>query len=241
MTTAAGSPDPTGSTDSNDPVDGGASGRPPKPSGPSEPGGPAASIDGGQVSASSEPDADEPDADEREPADQRESDADEGEPVDTDDAEPSRVEPIDTPDGDRLLVWSWAGTAVFTVTALAAVVADGAMLVSTPVAIVLFLIGVVQFARAFIYAVNVRRSELIGVGGLFLLAGSAPRRVQKHLLGSLGVEIAVANVTAALKPYTALAFGALVPMYALGLAGLWAARYGTFPPRPPEPDRSRTR
>jgi hypothetical protein len=152
-----------------------------------------------------------------------------------------RVVPVDTTAGDNLLWWSWGGTALFTVTAFGGVAVDAVVAVSTPVAIVLFLAGVVLFARAFLYAVNERRTELIGVGGLFLLLGSAPRRVQWHLLGSLAVEIVVAFVTASLRPYTALAFGALVPMYALGLCGLWAARYGTFPPRPPEPERRRTR
>jgi hypothetical protein len=158
-----------------------------------------------------------------------------------DDRPPPPLVPVDTHDGDALIVGSWIGTGLFTVTAFAAVAVDAAMLVSTPVAIVLFLVGVVQFARAFLYAVNSRREELIGIGGLFLLLGSAPRRVQAHLLGSLGVEIVVAIVTAALKPYTALAFGALVPMFGLGMAGRWGARFGTFPPRPPEPERRRTR
>ena len=31
--------------------------------------------------------------------------------------------------------------------------------------------------------------------------------------------------------FVALAFGILAPMYALALAGLWCARYGTFSPR----------
>jgi hypothetical protein len=154
---------------------------------------------------------------------------------------PVRVVPVDTHDGDRLLVWSWAGTALFAVTAFAAVAVDALMAVSTPVAIVLFLLGCVLFVRAFLYAVSERRTDLIGIGGLFFLAGSAPRRVQKQLLGSLGVEVVVAIATASLRPYTALAFGALVPMYGLGLAGLWAARYGTFPSRPPDTLRPRTR
>jgi hypothetical protein len=138
-------------------------------------------------------------------------------------------------------VWSWAGTVVFAATAFAAVAVESLMAVSTPVAIGLFLIGCVVFVRAFLYAVSERRTDLIGIGGLFLLAGSAPRRVQKQLLGSLAVEVLVAVATASLRPYTALAFGALTPMYGLGLAGLWAARHGTFPSRPPDTMRPRTR
>ena len=34
-----------------------------------------------------------------------------------------------------------------------------------------------------------------------------------------------------------VAFGVLAPIYGLGLAGLWSARYGAFAPRPPDPER----
>ena len=42
----------------------------------------------------------------------------------------------------------------------------------------------------------------------------------------------IAAGTAAWEP-----FGVLVPMLPIGLAGIWAARHGTFPPRPPAPRR----
>jgi hypothetical protein len=38
-------------------------------------------------------------------------------------------------------------------------------------------------------------------------------------------------VTSAVRPFSSLAFGVLVPVSGLGLMGLWGARYGTFPPR----------
>jgi hypothetical protein len=41
----------------------------------------------------------------------------------------------------------------------------------------------------------------------------------------------ISFVAAGLRPYTAVAFGVLVPMFGLGLTGLWAVRSGTFPPR----------
>jgi hypothetical protein len=57
-------------------------------------------------------------------------------------------------------------------------------------------------------------------------------------LGSLAVEVVVAFGTAAARPYTIAASAILAPVYGLALCGLWAARYGTFPPRrPPEPRR----
>jgi len=102
---------------------------------------------------------------------------------------------------------------------------------------VLFFAGIALFLWAFAIAVNRSRADLIGVGGLFFLAGSASRPVQRQLLGSFGLEVVVGLATAAVHPFTPLAFGVLVPMYGLGLCGLWSARYGTFPPRPPDEGR----
>jgi hypothetical protein len=58
--------------------------------------------------------------------------------------------------------------------------------------------------------------------------------VQAVLLGSLVVEVVVGLVAATVRIYTPVAFALLVPMYGLGLAGLWGATYGTFPPREPD-------
>ena len=65
-------------------------------------------------------------------------------------------------------------------------------------------------------------------------SSKAPRRgvVQFRLLGSLAVQVVVAVVTASIRLYSPLAFGFLVPVYGLGMCGLWGARYGTFDPRP---------
>jgi hypothetical protein len=81
----------------------------------------------------------------------------------------------------------------------------------------------------------------MGIGGLFFLAGSAPRRVQWHLLGSLGVQVVVAVAGAAAHPFTPLAFGTLAPVLALGFCGLWGVRYGRFPDRSPTPEAARGR
>ena len=56
--------------------------------------------------------------------------------------------------------------------------------------------------------------------------------VQVRMLVPLAIQVVVALLTASIRLYTPLAFGILVPMWGLGLAGLWGARYGTFPPRP---------
>ncbi|MGH9282335.1 MAG: hypothetical protein ACRD0S_05305, partial [Acidimicrobiales bacterium] len=45
----------------------------------------------------------------------------------------------------------------------------------------------------------------------------------------------VALVAAGVRPNSSLAFGVLAPLWGQGLAALWAARHGTFPPRTPPP------
>jgi hypothetical protein len=45
---------------------------------------------------------------------------------------------------------------------------------------------------------------------------------------SFGVEIAAAIVSSSIRPFTPMAFGFLVPVFGLGMMGLWGARYGVF-------------
>jgi hypothetical protein len=145
----------------------------------------------------------------------------------------SRRAPVAEPGaGRRLVLASWIGTAVFTLTAAVAAVAphtlDAPALV---VSLALFFLGLGVFFWAFALAVARSRTDEIDLPGLFGLAGSAPRRVQVQLFGSLAVEAGVALATAGVRPYTTLAFGILTPMFGLAMTGLWAARYGTFPAR----------
>ena len=90
------------------------------------------------------------------------------------------------------------------------------MVVTVIISLVLFALGTAVFFVAYAKAVARSRYEAIGMGGLFFLAGTAPRRVQVLLLGSLGVEIVVGFVAASVRIYTPVAFGLLVPMYGLG-------------------------
>jgi len=64
----------------------------------------------------------------------------------------------------------------------------------------------------------------------FLTGGTAPRPVRVRLLGAFAVQVVVALVTSSIRVYTEVAFGILVPMLGLGLAGLWGARHGRFRP-----------
>jgi hypothetical protein len=96
------------------------------------------------------------------------------------------------------------------------------------VSLTFFAASLVVWAYAFgLAVVRSARGDDISVPTLFFLSsGAAPAAVRRHLLGSLTVAVVVAVVTVKANP-----FSALVPMLALGLAGLWSARHGTFPPR----------
>jgi hypothetical protein len=78
---------------------------------------------------------------------------------------------------------------------------------------------------------------MMTMAGIFFLQGSAPRDVQRRLLGAFALQAAVAFAVAILHPSTSLAFGLLVPVYGLAVAGQWGARYGKFPPRKPATPR----
>lgn len=175
---------------------------------------------------------------------------------DADGAEPARLRPPvprppDEHRGQAIITASWIGTGLF---AAAAIPAAAAPDVFAPflivVALVLFVVGTVVFALAYLTAIGRSREVLIGMGGLFFLAGgTAPLRVSRHLIGSFAAQCVLAVVTTVVGLFTVpadvtnpVAFGVLVPIYGLGLAGLWSARYGTFAERPPDPaPRSRRR
>ena len=127
---------------------------------------------------------------------------------------------------------SWLGTAVFTVTATAGAIDPHLFLLpAVVVSLCLFFAGLVVFGWSFAVAVSRSRRDEISVAGLYALSGSAPTPVKVRLFGSLVVEVVVALTTAGVRVNSPLAFGVLVPLYGLALAGLWSARYGTFPPR----------
>ena len=139
---------------------------------------------------------------------------------------------------------SWWGTGLFVVTSAAAVAAPDAPL-EVPafvVAIVLFFAGCGAFVAAYSRAVARSRTDLIGVTDLFFLTGAtAPPAVKRSLLGALAVQVAVGLGSAIARPYTSLAAGTLVPVYGLGLCGVWASRHGTFPRRPKDSTGRRRR
>ncbi|MBW3556864.1 MAG: hypothetical protein KY454_07995 [Actinobacteria bacterium] len=131
--------------------------------------------------------------------------------------------------GKRIVAASWWGTALLTLTAGAAVADQVARPLAAAVAIGLNVLGVGIFFWAYAVAVRRSRSDAIGIGGLFFLAGDvAPRPVRRSLLASLVAQVAVGLSTAAARPFTSLAFGVLAPLYGLALIGLWGAKHGRF-------------
>lgn len=144
--------------------------------------------------------------------------------------------------GQGILRATMLGAGVFALLGVAAALApDSLTSAYVIVSLVEFFVGIVVFALAFLRAIDRSRTEAIGIGGLFFASGSSPKRVQFVLMISLVVQVVVSIAVASFHLYTALAFGVLAPMWALGFTGLWVAAYGTFPDRTPEPTLSARR
>ncbi len=134
--------------------------------------------------------------------------------------------------GDRILQAATWSTVVLGLAAGAAVAWPDTMAVPyAVVGIVAFVAGCAAFLWSFAIALGRSRTEELSVAGLYFLTGSAPKDVQRRLLGALVAQSVIVVAAAAVRPFTAVAFGVLAPMLGLGLVGLWGARYGTFPER----------
>ena len=130
--------------------------------------------------------------------------------------------------GRAIVRCSWAGTAVFTLTAVPAALGGDALEVAGVVtALALFGVSLPVWVYALVRAaVRTSEGDDVVVASLFLLEGPVPRAVRAHLFGSLVAAVAVAGATAVAEP-----FGVLMPMLPLGLVGLWGACHGKFPAR----------
>ena len=147
-----------------------------------------------------------------------------------------------TAPGARVVRLDLAGTAVF-LAALAVAVPlrthRFAQFLIGGVSMALFAVGVVATLWAYTRALDRSRVEEVGVANLYLLTGdTAPKVVGRTMSVALAVQVVAAiggawiGVVGLDKgQLNALAFGVLVPMFGVGMNGLWAARHGSYGPR----------
>lgn len=147
--------------------------------------------------------------------------------------------------GSAIIRCNVAGTVLFVVSAaLAAVVFEGtAKTQGVVVALALFGLGVVFFLMGYWKAVQRSRHDVMSVTELYFLVGPAIDRGTARVMNALlAVQVVVAVATALARgstpaaggtstPGSTLAFGVLVPVFGLGLNGLWSSSYGRFPSR----------
>jgi hypothetical protein len=135
--------------------------------------------------------------------------------------------------GRRLIQLALVGTAIFTVVSIVEVIV---MSWTRPFGVgldlALFAIGCTLFLGSYAIAVARSRTDEIGVASLYFFTnGVAPNAVRVRLLGALAVQCLVAVTVSSIRPFTTAAFAVLVPMFGLGINGLWSARHGAFGPR----------
>ncbi len=139
---------------------------------------------------------------------------------------------------DPIVVTDLAGTCLFAVAGAVAIASrhgwsDAVLVV---VSLVLFAVGVGVALWAYAVAVERSRTDEIAVAGLYLLAGPvAPRSVKVRMNLAVVAQVIIALVVAIAGASglrhgqkNVLAFAALVPMFGVGMNGLWAAKRGSF-------------
>lgn len=142
----------------------------------------------------------------------------------------------DVEPGADIVNLAFLGTgAVVAISVGAALLPDTFGIVQAGVSVVLFGVGTGALLCAYALGVSRSRTDLIGIPGLFFLAGDvAPASTRRGLRIAVAVEVVAVVVAGSIRPFTEVAFGILAPMFGLGLMGLWGGRHGTFPPRPPK-------
>jgi hypothetical protein len=107
------------------------------------------------------------------------------------------------------------------------------------VSMALFAIGTATTLWSYARALERSRVEEVGVANLYLLTGpTAPKPVRRIMTGALTTQIVAAVIGAWIGvvgldkgELNALAFGVLVPMFGIGMNGIWAALHGSYGPR----------
>jgi len=107
------------------------------------------------------------------------------------------------------------------------------------VSMVLFATGAAAALWAYVAALDRSRTDEIGVANLYLLTGrTAPTTVKRLMSALLALQVVVSLGAATIgatglsgSQVNALAFGILVPMFGIGMNGVWAVRHGRYGPR----------
>jgi hypothetical protein len=140
--------------------------------------------------------------------------------------------------GGRILRNDALGTGAFVVATACGVINRRWVPLTATVSALLFMIGAAAMLMAFGRAVGRSRTEAIGMGGLYFLAGdAAPAGLRRPFSVLLAVQVIVGVVGAASRVYTAMAACVLVPVFGIGMSGLWGSRFSVFPPRGGTPAR----
>ncbi|MFM8856463.1 MAG: hypothetical protein ACKOI2_04535 [Actinomycetota bacterium] len=147
--------------------------------------------------------------------------------------------------GSAIVRLNVGGTVLFVGSAsIASIVFDGvAKTQGVVVSLALFGAGAVFFLWGYWRAIQRSRQDSMSVTELYFLVGPhVDRQVSRLMNALLAVQVIVAVATAVARsstpasdgtqtPGSTLAFGVLVPVFGLGLNGLWASAHGRFPPR----------
>jgi len=132
------------------------------------------------------------------------------------------------------------GTAVAVVAGVLALMSsDLAKIVLVPVASVTGVIGLVAFVWSYFRAVSRSRQDEISVSQLYGVAGTvAPPSVKRRLQWSLWAQVLAAIVVMFVgfqrtKPqeFNWAATIIVLPLFGMGLNGVWVSLYGSFGPR----------
>lgn len=96
--------------------------------------------------------------------------------------------------------------------------------------VVVFLGGATLFSWAFFIAAGRSRQEEVTVAGAFFLAGTIAEDDRRWAYRLLIAQSVIGLVAALADPYTAMAFGVLVPMFGLGVIAFLGSAHGVFHP-----------
>lgn len=134
------------------------------------------------------------------------------------------------PSADLVVRLCMVATGVITVVLVAATIHPRGLVLAVAVVMSLgaLAVGSALFLVGFLRAVGRSRDETITMAGLVWLTNAAPPPIARSLRALVIVQAIVAIVCAAIRPFTAVAFGVLTPMVALGCLTYWAGTHGTF-------------